>query len=140
MSQKKLSSQTTIKVRFSEVDMMQIVWHGHYVKYIEEGREHFGRKHGISYMQIRNQGYMAPVVKLILDYKKPLKYGDDAIIETTFHNAEAAKIIYDFKIYRSSDKELVATGQSIQVFLDMEFDLVLTAPKFFSDWKETMDL
>ena len=34
-----LTSVVEFPVRFSEVDSMQIVWHGHYVKYMEEGRE-----------------------------------------------------------------------------------------------------
>ena len=37
-----LINQTRIRVRFSEVDSMQIVWHGEYVRYFEDGREAFG--------------------------------------------------------------------------------------------------
>lgn len=38
-----LTDRTTIKVRFSEIDSMQIVWHGEYVRYFEDGREAFGK-------------------------------------------------------------------------------------------------
>lgn len=131
-----LVSTTEIPVRFSEVDSMQIVWHGHYVKYMEEGREDFGRKYGISYMQIKEQGYMAPVVKLTCDYKKPLAYEDRVIVETRFVDDDAAKIIYSFRMYRASDRALVATGESIQVFLDMNRELILATPPFFEAWKK----
>jgi acyl-CoA thioester hydrolase len=140
MTGKKLTSTVEFPVRFSEVDYMQIVWHGHYVKYMEEGREDFGRKFGISYMAIRDNGYMAPVVKLTCDYKKTLSYEDRVIVETTYIDSAAAKITYSFKIFRTSDNELVATGESIQVFLDMNRELVLTIPAFFEAWKKKWGL
>jgi acyl-CoA thioester hydrolase len=133
---------TTIEfpVRFSEVDSMNVVWHGHYVKYMEEGREDFGRKFGINYMLIKENGYMAPVVKLVCDYKKALSYDDNVLVETRFVDCDAAKIIYKFNIYRAKDKELMATGESVQVFLDMNFELILTNPPFFEAWKKKMGL
>lgn len=140
MTNNHLTSTTEFPVRFSEVDSMQIVWHGHYVKYMEEGREDFGRKFGINYMSIKANGYMAPVVKLSCDYKKTLSYDDSVIVETRFVDSDAAKIIYSFKIFRASDKELVATGESVQVFLDMNRELVLTIPPFFETWKKKWSL
>lgn len=135
MSGNHLISTTEILVRFNEVDSMQIVWHGHYVKYMEEGREAFGKKFGISYMDWKAMGYMVPLVSISCDYKKPLQYGDTALVETTFIDSDAAKIIFQFKIFRKSDQEIVATGQSVQVFLDMNRELLLTIPKVFEEWK-----
>lgn len=131
-----LISTIEFPVRFSEVDSMQIVWHGHYVKFMEEGREDFGKKYGISYMQIKAAGYFSPVVKLSCEYKKPLNYDDKVIVETRYVDHDAAKIIYSFRIYRASDHELVATGESVQVFLDQNYELVLTIPPFFAQWKK----
>jgi acyl-CoA thioester hydrolase len=140
MTKNELKSTIEFPVRFSEVDSMQVVWHGHYVKYMEEGREDFGRKYGINYMLIKANCYMAPVVKLVCDFKKALSYDDNVIVETTFADTEAAKIIYRFKIYRASDNALMATGESVQVFLDMNFELILTNPPFFEAWKKSMGL
>ena len=48
-----LESESTFKVRFSEVDSMKIVWHGNYVHYFEDGREAFGKKYeGLSYLDM----------------------------------------------------------------------------------------
>ena len=140
MTNNQLTSVVEFPVRFSEVDSMQIVWHGHYVKYMEEGREDFGRKFGINYMLIKAEGYTAPVVKLSCDYKKTLSYDDTVIVETRYEDTPAAKITYSFKIFRGSDKELVATGESVQVFLDMNGELVLTIPPFFAVWKKKWGL
>ena len=140
MANNQLTSTIEFPVRFSEVDSMQIVWHGHYVMYMEEGREDFGRKFGINYMLIKANGYMAPVVKLTCDYKKALTYDDRVIVETSYVDSPAAKITYAFKIFRASDNELVATGESVQVFLDMDRELVLTIPPFFEAWKKKWGL
>ena len=116
------------------------MWHGHYVKFMEEGREDFGRKFGINYMFIKAMGFMAPMVKLTCEYKKPLSYDDKVIVETRYIDSDAAKITYSFKIFRASDKELVATGESVQVLLDQNRELVLTIPPFFEEWKKKRGL
>lgn len=140
MTNHELTSTVEFPVRFSEVDLMQIVWHGHYVKYMEEGREDFGRRFGISYMQIKAEGYLAPVVMINCDFKKKLSYEDTVIVETRYVDSPAAKITYFFKIFRGSDKELIATGESVQVFLDKNNELVLTIPPFFAGWKKKWGL
>jgi acyl-CoA thioester hydrolase len=133
---KELFSKTLIKVRFSDVDSMGVVWHGHYVKYFEDGREDFGNTFDINYLQFYNRGILIPIVKLECDYKKSLVYGDTALIETTYVDQESAKIRYNYKIYNNDTKELVASGYSLQVFLNMERQLLLSFPEFFIDWKE----
>ena len=43
------------KVSFYEMDPMQVVWHGEYVRYLEDGREAFGRRYpGIGYLDFYN--------------------------------------------------------------------------------------
>lgn len=137
---KQLIDRTEIKVRFGEVDSMGIVWHGNYVKYIEEGRESFGHKYGISYLDIYANDVMAPVVNMNIDFKKQVKYGDKLIVETEYIDCEAAKIIFNFRIFRKSDKELVATAQSTQVFIDLNREMILYPPPFAVAWKKKMGL
>jgi acyl-CoA thioester hydrolase len=131
----KLSYQTEVLVRFSEVDTLRIVWHGNYIKYLEDGREAFGREYGLGYLDYINNDLLTPIVKVNIDYKYPLFYGDKAIVETTYVYNEAAKIIFDYKIYRKADNVLVATANTIQVFLNTDRELLLTSPRFFEDWK-----
>ena len=49
-----LSVSKDIRVRFNETDPLGIVWHGYYITYFEDGREAFGRLHGISYLDVQN--------------------------------------------------------------------------------------
>ena len=69
-----LTDRTTIKVRFSEIDSMQIVWHGEYVRYFEDGREAFGKRYGLDYMSIYREGYVVPIVDLTCQFKQPKSF------------------------------------------------------------------
>jgi acyl-CoA thioester hydrolase len=132
----KLTASKEIEIRFSEVDSMNIVWHGSYAFYFEDAREAFGKKYGLGYLDIFGNGYYAPLVDLRFSYKKPLVYGKKARIDICFRNTEAAKIIFDYEIYDLEDNSLVASGYSIQVFLDKQYQLVWTNPPFFEEWKQ----
>jgi acyl-CoA thioester hydrolase len=129
-----------IAVRFGEVDSMAIVWHGNYIKYFEDGRESFGAKYNLGYLDVYRNNIMIPIVKVTFDYKKPLVYGDVAVIETRFVNSEAAKIKFEYSVFRKSDHELMASGTTMQVFLTPEKELLLTPPEFFIIWKRKWGL
>ncbi len=136
-----LVHKNRVRVRFNEVDSMKIVWHGEYVKYFEDGRESFGNHFtGIGYLDIYNSGYTAPVVDLHVSYKLPLIYGDTAIVETKYIYTPAAKIHFEYNIYRESDGELAASGYSIQVFLDPDGALEWNNPEFFLNWQRKWKL
>jgi acyl-CoA thioester hydrolase len=137
----KLKNQIKIRVRFSEVDSMNIVWHGQYVKYFEDGREAFGREFpGIGYMDIYKSGFLTPIVDISIQYKKPLKCNDTAIVETRFIGTKAAKICFEYVIIRESDGEVAATGTSTQVFLDANGELQLLSPEFYLKWKKQWNI
>lgn len=135
-----LKSVKEIEVRFNELDPLNVVWHGNYIKYFEDGREDFGRKHGISYPDLRANGVMAPIVSVNCEFKCFVKYGDSLSIETSFENNPAAKIIFRYKIFRTSDKQLVAEGSTMQVFTDFDGELLLIPPPFVHEWKNKWGL
>lgn len=131
-----LKCRTHFRVRFSEVDSMQIVWHGEYIRYFEDGREAFGREYpGIGYLDFYANGYTAPVVDLQVQYLSPLTVNEMAIVETRYIRTEAAKLCFEYVIYRESDGAVVARGRSIQVFLDREGNMILNNPPFYDLWQ-----
>lgn len=127
-------------VKFSEVDSMGVVWHGHYIRFFEDGREAWGQKYGITYLDVANNDFVIPIVSMHCEHMNPLLYGDTAIIETTFIDTPAAKLFFDYKIYRKKDGALAATGTTTQVFLDKERALYLAVPTFYEEWKKRWDL
>ena len=130
-----LKASKGIEIRFSEVDMMQVVWHGAYALYFEDAREAFGAKYGLSYMGYVDHGYFAPIVEQTIHYKKPIRYGMKPRIDIIYRPTEAAKIVFDYEIYDTEDESLIATGHSVQVFMDMKYNLVWENPEFYLCWK-----
>lgn len=135
-----LTDLTTVKVRFSEIDSMQIVWHGEYVRYFEDGRESFGKRYGLGYMDIYGEGYMVPIVDLNCQFKQPLSFGEEVIIETRYISCEAAKIQFEYVLYRATDNNIVATGSTTQVFLNKDKELELITPTFYQEWKKKWNI
>ena len=57
---KELTETIAFDIRFSEVDSMNVVWHGSYPLYFEDAREAFGKKYDLGYMKMFRNGYFAP--------------------------------------------------------------------------------
>lgn len=138
---KEIIHTSQVRVRFVETDPLGIVWHGNYIQYFEDGREAFGRHHGISYLDQKKYGFATPIVKSSTDHKLPLRYGDIATIKTIYVDSPSAKMVFRYEIYNQDD-QLVCTGETIQVFVDKigEGELWLTIPSFFTDWKKNVGL
>jgi acyl-CoA thioester hydrolase len=132
---KKLVEEIEVKIRFSEVDSMGIVWHGAYAKYFEDAREAFGKTFGLGYLYMHGNCFYAPLVDLNFQYKKPLKYGDTMLVKITYTATEAAKIIFEYEIRNAETGEICTTGKTVQVFLDSNYQLVLFNPPFYNQWK-----
>ena len=134
-------SKTEVLVRFNEADPLGIVWHGHYIRYFEDGREDFGKRYGIGYLDFFKNGLVIPVVNVDCSFKKSLRYGDTVIVETSFIPCEAAKIKFSYRLFNKETNDLVATGNSVQVFLEKEHStLQLLNPPFFEAWKRKNNL
>lgn len=136
-----LQEDTEVVVRFNEADPLGIVWHGHYIRYFEDGREAFGRRYGVSYLDFYREGIAVPVVSVQCDYKKPVRYGERVIVRSIYETTPAAKLRFSYKVYEADTQELVATGSTVQVFVDGKtFQLQLTVPEFFETWKKKWGL
>jgi acyl-CoA thioester hydrolase len=128
-------------VKFSEVDSLGIVWHGHYVQYFEDGREAFGKKYNLRYLDFYANGYVVPIVSLHCNFKRSLRYGDRMLIETTYVPTLSAKLNFEYKITNATTNELIITGTTSQVFLSSADNVLqLTNPQFFQDWKDSFSL
>ena len=134
-----LTISKDITVTFNETDPLGIVWHGYYITYFEDGREAFGREHGISYLDVHKYGFTTPIVKSVCEHKLSLRYGDVARIETTIVDTPAAKMIFRYKIF-DANNEVACTGETVQVFVDVNGNLSLNNPPFYEEWKRKVGL
>ena len=131
-----LKSSKLLDIRFSEVDSMNVVWHGSYMLYFEDARELFGEKFDLTYMGYVRHGYYAPMVEMNIQWKKPILYGMRPRIDIIYRPTVAAKVVFDYEIHDTADESLIATAHSVQVFMDLNYQLVLYSPKFYEEWQQ----
>jgi acyl-CoA thioester hydrolase len=124
--------QIQVRVRYSETDQMSVVYHGNYAQYFEMGRVEWLRNIGISYKWMEETGIMLPVVSLTMNYKKPARYDDELTVTTIFKNQTSVKIEFDYEIH-NTNRDLLTTGHSVLVFVDMKSGRPILPPSYIID-------
>ena len=122
----------TVRVRYAETDQMGVVYHGNYAQYFEMGRVEWLRNLGVSYKWMEENGVMLPVVSLEMNYKKPARYDDVLLVKTILKSQNSVKIEFDYEIYNQQN-QLLTTGYSMLVFVDMKTGRPIVPPKYVSD-------
>jgi acyl-CoA thioester hydrolase len=117
---------------------MGIVWHGNHVKFLEDGRESFGKKFGMGYMDVYGHGFMIPLVNLDIDYKRPIAYADEVELITQLHETLAAKVLFKYQLRNSRTGEICAVAETTQAFIDLKGELQLTYPEFYLKWRNSL--
>ncbi|WP_196891452.1 acyl-CoA thioesterase [Aureivirga marina] len=125
-----ITHQTQIRVRYGETDQMSYVYHGNYAEYFEIGRIEWLRNLGISYKAMEESGVMLPVLDLNIKYLKPARYDDLLTLKTTLAKLPTAKIEYKYELF-NENKELLTTGSTTLVFIDMKKNRPIKAPDYF---------
>ena len=90
----------------------------------------------LEYLTIADNGYYAPLVELTFKYRQPIVYGMKCRIDVFYVPTEAAKIVFDYEIRRTEDNALMATGHSVQAFMNKQYQLEWYRPPFYQEWQE----
>ncbi len=127
-----IRNQTNIRVRYGETDQMGYVYYGNYAQFFEVGRVEWLRALGVSYKSLEESGIMLPVIQLNINYMKPAKYDDLLTITTIMTKKPLVKIEFDFEVHNENN-ELLTTGFTSLVFMDMKKNKPIKAPQYLLD-------
>lgn len=116
--------QTELRVRYQETDQMGVVYHANYLVWFEVGRTNFIRELGYTYNQLEELGIMLPVVEVQAQYRHPAHYDDEIIVKTELKDLGPSKIVFQYKILRKADEQLLTTGYSKHVCVSKEMKRV----------------
>lgn len=112
-----LTATVELLVPFHDVDVMGIVWHGHYVKYFEIARTALMRGIGMDIAEMLHTGCGWPVVTCELKYIKPLRYGQRVTVEARLVEYESRlKIAYTIR--DAEDGTRLTRGETVQLAVD----------------------
>lgn len=113
-----LRHSVVLEVPFFDVDSMDIVWHGHYVKYLELARCAFLRAINYDYQIMKANGYGWPVVQMHLKYVRPAVFGQKIRIEAILKEYESC-LKFDYVISDASSGKKLTKASSMQVAVCM---------------------
>lgn len=113
-----LSTEITLTPAFHDLDPMQIVWHGHYVKYLELARCALLAKFGYDYPQMQASGYAWPVVDMRLKYVAPASYGQALLIRAEITEWEN-RLRIDYLIRDAVSGHRLNKAHTIQVAVEI---------------------
>lgn len=127
-----LSTSVTIRVPFEDIDMFDIGWHGHFAKYFEVGRCALLDDIGYNYLDMRDAGYMYPVVDLHIKFSKPVQFGQSILVEATLVEWEQL-LRFKYRIQDEVSSELIARGASTQAATQCgSMELLRSCPEVFA--------
>lgn len=98
--------KTTITVRFNEVDAYRVAWHGHYVAWMEIGRNNLSAQFRLGPDDLLGLGYMGPVVTLELKYLRPALFNDVVTVRTWLEDDAAAMLRFRCEMLSSGGQRL----------------------------------
>lgn len=121
----KSSHKTSVEilVPFHDIDVMEIVWHGHYAKYFEVARCALLESIDYNYPQMRASGYAWPIIDLRIRYIKPALFGQTIAVSATIAEWEN-RLKIDYLITDKNSGARLAKGHSIQVAVEMRTGLM----------------
>lgn len=131
MEKKLLTATTDIQVEFFDLDPMNVVWHGNYVKYMESARCALLSKLNYDYKAMEKDGYVWPVVQLGIKYIHPLRFMQKVRVEVSLVEYEICLKLQ----YRFIDMEtgkVITKAESTQMAVQIKTgESCLGSPKEF---------
>jgi acyl-CoA thioester hydrolase len=128
-----LQVDTEIVVPFFDVDMLEIVWHGHYVKYLEIARCALLERLAQTYAQMRESGYVWPVIDLQLRYIRGATFGQRLNVRADLVEWEN-RLKISYLITDASTGERLTRASSVQVAVHIASrEMQLASPRVFTD-------
>jgi acyl-CoA thioester hydrolase len=134
--------ETLLTVRFNEIDAYQVAWHGHYVAWMEVGRNELAGRFGLDAAQLAAAGYLGPVVGLEVKYHSPARFKDEIVVRTGLRPSDTATLVFVNEIVTRDGRRL-ASGVTTHVLTDAQGVLQFRLPaaveervRAMTDWLE----
>lgn len=123
---------TKLRVRYGETDQMGYMYYGNYAQFYEVGRVEMLRSLGLTYRGMEEFGVMMPVLELKCRYIKPALYDEEITIKVIMEKMPGVRIHFKYEL-TNEQGELINTGETLLVFVDMKTKRPCMAPQYFLD-------
>ena len=118
-SRERLSCEIDISPAFYDIDVMEIVYHGHYVRYLELARSALLAQFDYDYPRMRDSGYAWPVVDMRLKYVRPATFGQQLKVRATVTEWEN-RLRIEYVIRDAETGQKINTAYPLQIAVDIQ--------------------
>ena len=112
-----ISARIQLKAQFYDVDPMQVVWHGNYVRFLEQARTVLLDLIGFNYREMSLTNFVWPVVDLRIKYVRPIRFAQEVDVEATLTEYEN-RLKIDYLITDRGSGDVLTRAHTIQVAVD----------------------
>ena len=114
-----ISAEVTIRTQFYDLDPMNIVWHGNYVRYLEQARSALLGEIGYSYREMKESGFAWPIVDLSIRYVRPLQLNQDFVVRATLTEYEN-RLCISYRVLDAASRDVLTKARTVQVAVSIE--------------------
>jgi acyl-CoA thioester hydrolase len=95
---------------YADTDRSQVVYHANYLRYFEFGRASLMRDAAYPYREVEESGFVYPIIKVDIDYYRPLYYDDAMWVHTRPAALERVRLQFDYVITHQESGDIVCKG------------------------------
>lgn len=126
---------TQVTVRYGETDQMGVVYHANYLVWLELGRTALVESLGLSYAAMEKEGTISPILEVNIRYKKPLRYGETATVNTWIEKYDGLRVTYGHEILNQQGESCV-TANTTSVCADKDSFRPISMKRSHPDWHQ----
>jgi acyl-CoA thioester hydrolase len=112
-----LTESLDLRVAFHDVDVMGVVWHGHYLRYLENARWALMDRIGHGYADMVASGYTWPIIESHLRHVRAARFGDRLRVQASLVEWET-RLAVNYLVVDAADGARVARARTVQVAVD----------------------
>lgn len=128
-----MHADVEIEIPFHDVDTMNVVWHGHYLKYFEIARCKLLDQFNYNYKEMKASDYAWPVIESHVRYVYGIEFQQKIRIRAILKEWEN-RLKIDYLIFDAVSGKRLTKGYTTQVAVNMKTqELCLQSPQVLFD-------
>ena len=101
-------------VYYADTDAYGVVWHGTYLRWMEQARVEFCRELGIDLVSMKENNVIIPVTNINIRYKASAKLDETIIVETQITKISPLTVTFN-QVIKLKDSEKIFTIADVEV-------------------------
>lgn len=133
-----ISASVRIMAQFYDLDPMNIVWHGNYLRFFEQARCALLDRIGYNYGEMHRSGYHWPIVDARVKYVRSVVFQQEIEVTATLVEYEN-RLKISYLVSNLDNGEKITTGTTIQVAVEQNTgEMCFVSPTVLSDRVEAL--